>query len=374
MKNIFKRLPEFSGDDEFVMFMSHADREHFDFGHDRVRIVTLPNWVGHPMVNILWHLFMLPFMLAKYGCDCVFLPAGNRRLAWFYGVPSIGTVHDLSQLHVSGKYDLARMFYSKTVLPFFMRRLSRVIAVSHATRKDIEQHAKVKQVEIDVVHNGADLDQFGHHDKEEARKVVQARYGINAPYILYTARLEHPGKNHVRLIEAFANLKREEGIPHHLILAGSPWFGAEAIYQAAKDHGVEELIIFAGFVPNEELPELYAGAELFAFPSLFEGFGIPLLESMASSTPVVASNVASIPEVVGDAGLLFEPTRTEQIQRAIGTAVRYGGLRKQLVKRGIEQSKHFSWDDSARQVWEICHEAVNVTYNVGNHCASSKAV
>ena len=118
MKNIFKRLPEYSENDEYVMFMSNSDREHFDFGLERVRIVTLPDWVGHPVVNILWHLICLPLMLALYRCDCVFLPAGNRRLAWWYGVPAIGTVHDLSQLHVKAKYDLFRMFYCKKVLPF----------------------------------------------------------------------------------------------------------------------------------------------------------------------------------------------------------------------------------------------------------------
>ena len=374
MKNIFKRLPEYSDEDEYVMFMSHSDREHFDFGHERVQIVTLPDWVGHPMVNIFWHLIFLPLMLLKHGCDCVFLPAGNRRLAWWYGVPSVGTVHDLSQLHVSAKYDFMRMFYIKTVLPFLMRRLTRVIAVSEATRRDLEAHAHVRQVGIDVVYNGADLDQYGPNNKEEATRKVQERYGIDTPYILYTARLEHPGKNHVRLIEAFANLKRNEGIPHHLILAGSPWFGAEAIYAAASKMGVEDDIIFAGFVPNEELPELYAGAELFAFPSLFEGFGIPLLESMASATPVVASNVASIPEVVGDAGLLFEPSRSEEIQHAISTALGDSGLRQQLVERGLKQSQNFSWDDSARQVWEICHEAGNVRGKVTKNCGNSKAV
>ena len=121
MKNIFKRLPELSEGDEYVMFMSHSDREYFDFGHERVRIVSLPNWFGNPLVNIFWHLICLPVMLAVHRCDCVYLPAANRRLAWWYGVPSIGTVHDLSQLHVDCKYDPFRMFYCKKVLPFQVR-------------------------------------------------------------------------------------------------------------------------------------------------------------------------------------------------------------------------------------------------------------
>ena len=372
MKNIFKRLPELSEDDEYVMFMSNSDREHFDFGHARVRVVSLPNWTGNPVVNIFWHLFCLPVMLAAYRCDCIYLPAANRRLAWWYGVPSVGTVHDLSQLHVEGKYDPFRMFYCKKVLPFLMRKLDRVISVSEATRQDLEQYAGVGHEVIDVVYNGADLEHFKHLDKKTTTKRVQKKYNITAPYILYTARLEHPGKNHVRLLEAFANLKREKNIPHHLILAGSPWFGAEAIYAAAQTLGISQYVIFAGFVPNEELPDLYAGADLFAFPSLFEGFGIPLLEAMASGTPVVASNVASIPEVVGDAGLLFDPTLTEDIQDALASLVGDAKLRKTLVELGLEQSQRFSWDDSAKQVWDICHTAVATKETLSEPCQNTE--
>ena len=198
------------------------------------------------------------------------------------------------------------------------------------------------------------------------------KYNISVPYILYTARLEHPGKNHVRLLEAFADLKRKKEIPHHLILAGSPWLGAEAIYAAARDLGISEHVIFAGFVPNEELPDLYAGADLFAFPSLFEGFGIPLLEAMASGTPVVASNVASIPEVVQDAGLLFDPSKTEEIQYAIARLSNDIDLRENLVELGLQQSQRFSWDDSARQVWEICHAAIGSKVTLSEPCQNTK--
>jgi glycosyltransferase involved in cell wall biosynthesis len=372
MKNIFKRLPELSSGDEYVMFMSKSDREHFDFEHESVRIVALPDWCGHAVVNIFWHLICLPLMLALYRCDCVFLPAGNRRLAWWYGVPSIGTVHDLSQLHVKAKYDPFRMFYCKKVLPFLIRRLDRVIAVSEATRLDLEQYAGVNHELIDVVYNGADLERFKPHDKALATQRVRQKHGINTPYILYTARLEHPGKNHVRLLEAFADLKREERIPHQLILAGSPWFGAEAIYAAARDLGISEYVIFAGFVPDEELPDLYAGADLFAFPSLFEGFGIPLLEAMASGTPVCASNVASIPEVVQDAGMLFDPTKTREIQYAIARLIDDVELRKNLVNLGLQQSQRFSWDDSAKQVWNICHTAVTTNNTLSESCQNTE--
>lgn len=358
MKNIFKRLPELSGSDDYVLFMAESDREYFDFGYGNVKIVTLPDWVGHPVINIIWHLVCLPVMLVVHCCDCVYLPAGNRRLSWLYGVPSVGTVHDLSQLHVKGKYDPLRMIYGTRMLPFLMRKLTRVIAVSHATRRDLEQHADIDPGRISVVYNGADLERFRPRDKTRVSQLVLSKYGITNPYILYTARLEHPGKNHVRLLEAFAQLRKEQRISHHLILAGSPWHGAESIYAAVRNLGISDHVSFPGFVPESELPDLYAGADLFVFPSLFEGFGIPLLEAMASGVPLCASDVASIPEVVRDAGILFDPTQVSEIQTAIVRLISDVELRNNLIRLGLQQSRRFSWNDSAQQVLEVCHAAV----------------
>ena len=360
MIHIFNRLPDLTEEDSFVLFMSRSDRAFLDPQHPRVKVVTYPNWMGTPVVNILWHLLWLPVALFRHGCDVVFMPAGNRRLGWWYGKPSVGTIHDLSQLHVKGKYDPLRMFYTRRVLPGMMRRLDHIVSVSEATRRDLVAHVGLDKESIDVVYNGADLRSYQPMDRAEARRQVQSSLGIRGRYLLYTARLEHPGKNHVRLIEAFARLKQETGIPHQLVLAGSPWYGAEAIYAAARQSGVEQHIHFPGFVPNEDLPALYAGADLFVFPSLFEGFGIPLLEAMACGTPLCASNVASIPEVVRDAGLLFDPNDTGDMVAVLRTLLGNEGLRRKLVRRGMQQSRMFSWEDSARQVLSLIRAAVDL--------------
>jgi glycosyltransferase involved in cell wall biosynthesis len=357
MKHVLKRMPQMSDDDSYVLFMSESDRSFFDFEHPRIDVVTVADWVGKPMVNILWHLFYLPALLSRHNCDCVYMPAGNRRLAWWYGLPSIGTVHDLSQLHVPGKYDAMRMFYATKILPRMMQRLTHVISVSKSTRKDLVNFAGVNPERIDVVYNGADLERYSPDHRDQGKQLVLNKYGITNPYILYTARLEHPGKNHVNLLDAFARLKEKSGLPHHLVLAGSPWYGADAIYAVARDLGIEEFVCFAGFVNDSDLPSLYAGADLFVFPSLFEGFGIPLLEAMASGTPVCASNVSSIPEVVKNAGLLFDPEDADDMAASMLQIILDNSLRKKLIQRGLRQSALFSWDDSARQVHNLCHVA-----------------
>jgi glycosyltransferase involved in cell wall biosynthesis len=356
MINIFRRLPDMGPDDEFVMFMAASDCEFLDPQHSRVHVVSFPDWLAKPGINILWHLFLLPWYLWRHGCELVFMPAGNRRLAWWYGVPSIGTVHDLSQLHVPAKYDRLRMFYVVRMLPRLMRRLDHVISVSKATRRDLVSFAGVDPQRISVIHNGADLRRFSPQNRAKASQQLRQEFGLTGPYILYIARLEHPGKNHVALIEAFARLKRERQIPHRLVLPGGEWNGAETIYQAAHESGVEDQIDFLGFVPNDILPALYAGADLFVFPSLFEGFGIPLLEAMASGTPVCAADVSSIPEVVGDAGLLFDPTDSSQIGDCIAHLLDDKALYAELAMRGLQQATHFSWDNATRDIVALCHE------------------
>lgn len=357
MVNIFKRLPGLAGNDEFVYFMSHSDRQFFDLGLPRTRIVSYPDWVGHPVINIFWHLFWLPIALRLSRCDCVYMPAGNRRLAWVYGVPSVGTVHDMSQLHVPAKYDALRMFYIMKVLPRMMRRLTRVLSISESTRADLEGYAKVAPQKIRVVYNGADLDRYYPGDRSQSLKVLQQNLPIPDKYILYISRLEHPGKNHVRLLRAFSELKKTAGIAHKLVLVGGRWNGAEVIDQTVDELGLKEDVVFPGFVPAELLPDLYRAADLFVFPSLFEGFGIPVLEAMASATPVCASDASSIPEVLGDCGLLFDPESIEEMTMAMQRLLNDSALSADLISRGVNRASTFSWDSAARGVIELCKEA-----------------
>ena len=161
MRAMFTQMIAQAPTDEFVLYMTRSDRRFFaDVAAENVEIVSYPDWFGHPVVSILWHLFCLPLALLRRGCACVFLPAGNRRLGWWYGIPSVSTVHDLSQLHVPQKYDRFRMFYIMKILPAMMRRLTHVISISQSTRRDLESFARVAADRIRVVYNGIDVDRF----------------------------------------------------------------------------------------------------------------------------------------------------------------------------------------------------------------------
>ena len=358
MINVLQRLPRLDPAVSCVIFVPAAERGLFEPTLSRAEIVTVPDWVAHPIASILWHLCLYPLMLRLHQCDCAYLPAGNRRLGWWYGAPSVSTIHDLSQLHVEGKYDPLRMFYIRNVLPAMMQRLTRIVSVSESTRRDLINYTDISPARIRVAYNGADLDEFSANERSAARKSIKEFLHTDTPFILYTARLEHPGKNHVRLLEALALLKQRGKLGHKLVIAGSRWTGAEVIDAVIARLGLTDDVIVTGFVESHLLPKLYAAADLFVFPSLFEGFGIPLLEAMVSGTPVCAANVASIPEVVGDAALLFDPREPADIARQVDRLLSDSDLRQQLVDRGLQQAHRFSWDDAASGVLQQCYEAV----------------
>jgi glycosyltransferase involved in cell wall biosynthesis len=358
MINVLQRLPRPGADVDCVIFVPADERSLFEPAPAGSQIVAVPDWMAHPVASILWHLFIFPMLLKRHHCNCAYLPAGNRRLGLWYGVPSVSTIHDLSQLHVEGKYDPLRMFYIRRVLPAMMQKLTRVVSVSESTRRDLVEYAGIRPERIRVAYNGADLSAFTATSGDSARETVTRELGIDGPFILYTARLEHPGKNHVRLLEALSLLKQRGRLTHKLVLAGSRWNGAEVIEAHIGELGLTDDVILAGFVDNRLLPELYAAADVFVFPSLFEGFGIPLLEAMAAGTPVCAASVSSIPEVVGDAALLFDPRNPADIAVQLDRLLHDAALCEDLVARGRVQAQRFSWDDAASGVLQQCHEAV----------------
>ncbi len=306
-----------------------------------------PGW-AHPLAQVAWHQGHLPALCRRRGWDALFLPAANRRLPWRVPCPSLGTVHDLSSLHVSQKYDRARMFYITQVLPRLMRRLTRVLTVSQSSRQDIEHFGGVDPDRIEVTPLAADLERYHPRGREESRQRLARVLGWDQPYILYISRLEHPGKNHVRLIEAFQRFKTDSGLPHRLLLAGPDKERAQEVHRAAEASPWRQDVVFTGFLEEDLLPHLYRAADLLAFPSLYEGFGLPLLEAMACGTPVAAADISSLPEVAGGAGLLFDPHDVAAMAQALARPLLDRQLWRRLARDGLARAAGFTWRRTAR--------------------------
>lgn len=283
---------------------------------------------------------------------CV-LPA--RRLP-----PCVVTVHDLGYRAFPQAHPLPQRLYLEWSTRWSAHAAARVIAVSEATRGDLARAYGTPTAKITVVHEAAAPAPAAGPDEIAA---VQARHGLARPYALYVGTLQ-PRKNLVRLMQAYARLhSRHDGGKDpgfDLVLAGAPgWLSAPIRDEAARlqQAGLAGRIHLAGFVPDGDLAPLLRGARLFCYPSLYEGFGLPILEAQSAGVPVVTARNSSLPEVAGDAALLVDPEDVDALAAAMLTLSRDEGLRQRLIEAGYANVARFSWEKAARETLAVLEEA-----------------
>ena len=352
-----KALIEAGGGHEISFLVLEDDLSLFAFAEGKARVVPVAEkWRG-ALANIRWHQTVLPGWLRREGIDVLHVPS-YRRLLWPRPCALVASIHDLAPFHVQGKYDPARMFYGRVIVRRLARRQDAVIAVSTHTARDIEHFFGIPVDRQHVILNGLDHGRFCPGDPERARASAAERWNLDQPYFLYVSRLEHPAKNHVRLIEAFTRFKAETGSPWLLALGGSDWHGAEAIHAAAAASSCRDSIRFLGFVPDEALPDLYRAAGAMVYPSLFEGFGFPPVEAMACGCPVVSSGRGSLEEVAAPAALVVDPESVPSMAEGLARVAGDPGVRQDLVQRGQRHATRFDWGDNARRVLQVYTETV----------------
>ena len=328
-----------------------TDNPHPDAGcrmPDVVPVVHAPRWTRRAVFSMLWHLFVLPFWIRRHRkeFDGFVICAANRRVCAWYPLPTTATVHDLANFHIPGKYSRLRMFYLAHVLPFFAKRAQRLVAVSGATKADMVKYWQCREEDVTVLYNGLS----GRETRDERRGAASRLASrVSRPStILYISRIEHPGKNHVRLIEAYGKLPKEIAEAHPLVIAGADWKDAEVVHAAAAASPNADLIRFTGFVPNDEIEKLWGEAGFYVFPSLFEGFGLSLIEAMARGIPCACSNNGSLGEIAGDVAVTFDPEDAGAIADALLRLVSESEQdRKDRIARGREWITRYSWADHA---------------------------
>jgi glycosyltransferase involved in cell wall biosynthesis len=244
------------------------------------------------------------------------------------------------------------------VVPPSVARANHILADSQATKDDLVELYQAPSDKISVLYSGVDS-RFSPEKTRGEEERVRRRYKLgHQPFILGVGAL-HPRKNYSRLISAFAQIadvsRRLDGrsINHNLVIVGKQGWLYDSIVADAARLGIRTRLIFPGFADDEDLPALYRTSELFVFPSLYEGFGLPPLEAMACGTPVVTSNVSSLPEVVGDAGLTVDPTDVHALADAMSRALQDSQLRQRMIDRGLKRAAEFTWLRSARQLRQL---------------------
>lgn len=342
---------------EFSLFVLKEDRALFDFASPAMRIVPVAEKFRPAVRDILWHQTQLPRLAKRLGLDAIHTPS-YRRLVASAPCAKVGTIHDLAPFRLAGKYDWKRMLYGRVVVKQLARRQDAVIAVSDTTAADIRQFFGVKNERLTTVQNGIDHARFHAADVNEARAHVASRWQVDSPYFLFVSRLEHPGKNHVRLIAAFEQFRERTNSDVKLVLGGGDWHGAEVIRARAAASRFSADIRFLGFVPDAELPALYQAAEAMVYPSLFEGFGLPPIEAMACGCPVICSVRGALGEVVGDAATIVDPECEADIANAMADVIAERGSRGRKIAGGIARAARFSWDRAADETLAVYRTAI----------------
>jgi glycosyltransferase involved in cell wall biosynthesis len=351
-----------------IVNLAQLDREsnYFLVGreHDRAELSALPAnffFIADPTEeSSYWNNMVLPYSLKKKGVELLHTP--HYRSPRFLSCKSIITIHDCVHI-LFPNYASSKAAYNRAKLATkrAIRKSSHILTVSEATRRDLIRLFAVPEEKISVVYNAIDERAVLADNQEEQKRVLE-RYQIQDPFLLYAGNIK-PHKNIARTIEAFSVLKTElKENPSwknlKLVIIGDELSKHQILRRTVIRSGVQHDVRFFGFVPYETLKVFYKSAQIFVFPSLYEGFGLAPLEAMANGTPVLTSNVSSLPEVLGEAALLVNPENVFEISKGLKHLLFDANLRSELVAKGLEQSRKYSWKKSAelilRTYREVC--------------------
>ncbi len=286
--------------------------------------------------------------------DVLFVPAHTIPLVRRPGLKTVVTVHDLGSEYLPGMHQLKQRLYLGFMQRHQLKNATKIIAVSNATKKDLVNKIGLDPDKIEVVYEGYDQEKF----KGQNSKVK------NKEYFLFVGTVQ-PRKNLERIIIAFSRqlsasrqkTKKSEDrrlmTDDYLVIAGSKGWLSDEIYKLPKKLGIEDRVKFLGRVEDQDLPALYSGAIALVFPSLFEGFGLPILEAQASGCPVITSNISSMPEVAGKGAILVNPESVDDIVRGMMEIGEIKGIREGLIKKGLENVKRFSWEKAAKKTLKV---------------------
>ena len=354
LTNLVAHIAEIDKDNIYYLIVSGLNESLFGTVGENFKKVMVPLRSNNRPLRGIYQQILVPYYVAKHKVD-VLLSYGNIATL-FPGckqaviVDGAQTLRSTRRRYAPDTVPRARAIYFDVMLPLSLKRTSHVITVSEFMKKELVNGGGIPADKVTVIHEGIDVKNFStEHNEAEAP-------GLPRPYILFLSDL-YKHKNADKLINAFAILKRRHGIPHNLAIVGRNYGNsAEMLRQQAYRLGVKENTIFTGQVPHEAVAGVYRNADVFVLPSAFESFGLPVLEAMASGTPVITSNDTAIPEVVGDAGVTVDPADVEGLADSIYRLITDRPLRDSLIQKGYERARTFTWERAARDTVKVLED------------------
>ncbi len=336
--------------DEFIFFFDRPFDPSFVYGENVKPVVLFPP-ARHPFLFVWWFEWAVAQALKKYKPDVFYSP--DNFLSLRTSIKTVLVTHDLAHVHFPEQVSFFHRKYYQFFAPKFNRRADRIVAVSHFTKEDIVKQYGISPKKIAVACNGCR--EIFRPLSEGEKTAVQLQFAEGKPYFFYVGAV-HPRKNVHRLITAFDHFKQKTGAAEKLLIAGRFAWKAGEVKEAFEKSLFENDIHFLGYVPDNELAKLMGAAFACTYLSLFEGFGVPVLEAMNCDVPVITSDVSSLPEVAGNAALLVNPYSTDEISAALENIWKDENLRKSLVLEGQIQREKFTWQKAADVVyanWEL---------------------
>jgi glycosyltransferase involved in cell wall biosynthesis len=337
----------------FYFIFDRSYRKEVIFSDNVVPVVLFPP-TRHPFLWYIWFEWRIPRLLKKIGADMFLSTDGFISLRSH--VPSCAVIHDINFEHRPMDLPFITRNYYRYFFPRFAREATRLATVSEYSRRDIINNYDIDEKKIDLIYNGASKN-FTPATAEEI-EAVREKYTSGAPYFIFVGTI-HPRKNIKNLLRAFELFREEHKAPFKMVIVGKKTFLAKATEEQLESMKFKSDVIFTGRLSSGELNDIMSAAWALTFVPFFEGFGIPLVEAMNCDIPILTSNVTSLPEIAGDAAVYAEPESPGSIRDGMVRIVKEKGLREELIAKGKERRKLYSWDNTASELWKTIERVLH---------------
>lgn len=339
------RMTQNHPEHEFIFIFDRPYDTDYIFAKNVTPVVIGPQ-ARHPLLFYIWFDFQIPKVLKKYKADLFLSPDGYLSLRT--KVPQLAVIHDINFVHRPDDLPWLIAKYYNYFFPKFARIAKRIATVSFYSKEDIARSFKISYDKIDVVYDG--INQIFEPLLEKEKTRIRKKYTDGAEYFLFVGAL-HPRKNVSGLLKAFDDFKIETDNKIKLVIVGGEMHKTGDIFETFDNMRFKKDVVFTGRVSTDDLHDIFGAALALTFVPFFEGFGIPIVESMSAGVPVICSNTTSIPEVGGNAVIYADPMKIDQITDAMTKLANDKDLRKDLIEKGFEQKNKFSWDETAHLLW-----------------------
>jgi glycosyltransferase involved in cell wall biosynthesis len=337
------------------LLFSLSSRHHYVLIYQNAKL--LGTYAQYPNVEevavgmpgtVPWDQIAVPWIARKKRLDLIFNP--KFTVPFFARAKKMFVLHGSEWFVIPEHFKKHDQWYFNAFVPLYCRHADAFVAVSHAVKADVVKHTGVDPHKVFPIHNGFDPSLFQPVRDQEKLLAVRKNYKLPDRFILWCGQIESR-KNVARLLRAFALIK--DSVPHQLVLAGEQRWSTRAELQVMRELNLEDRVYFPGWIQHGDLPAVYSLADLFAFPSLYEGFGIPLIEAMACGCPIVTADTCAPPEVLEGSGILVDPLSVEDIAAGMRKVLLDAPLRADMIAKGLERAKDFGWDRCAKQVLAV---------------------